>query len=199
MDEWGWEQLGPWLAARVELPVGPLFCVIDGRTRGRPWAAAAVRSELRRVAARAGVRAPLRPAPAKARARTRTCPRGGAAQHHPAPSRAGESRHHIDLPAGDRPRGDHHRRAHSARADDVRQRWTQALTGATSGKAAGAPRGAPAPPWRSECTDTCGREHRSSSKGGAGGASARTPLSSARGGPSGASRLDVTCRASVGS
>src|SRR5881397_245455 len=37
MDAWGWEQLRPWLAARVELPIGPLFCVIDGRTRGRPW------------------------------------------------------------------------------------------------------------------------------------------------------------------
>jgi hypothetical protein len=56
MDERGWEQLRPWLAARVELPVGPLFRVIDGPTRGRRWAAAAVRSEFRRVAARAGVR-----------------------------------------------------------------------------------------------------------------------------------------------
>ena len=27
MDGWGWEQLRPWLAARVELPVGPLFCI----------------------------------------------------------------------------------------------------------------------------------------------------------------------------
>jgi integrase len=39
-----------------ELPVGPLFCVIDGPTRGRPWSAAAVRAEFRRLAARAGVR-----------------------------------------------------------------------------------------------------------------------------------------------
>jgi integrase len=39
MDEWGFEQLRPWLTARAELPVGPLFCVIDGRPagdRGRP-------------------------------------------------------------------------------------------------------------------------------------------------------------------
>jgi site-specific recombinase XerD len=56
MDEWGWEQLRPWLTARAELPVGPLFCVIDGPTRGRPWSDAAVRGEFRRVAARAGVR-----------------------------------------------------------------------------------------------------------------------------------------------
>jgi site-specific recombinase XerC len=34
MDAWGWEQLRPWLTARVELPVGPLFCIIDGPTRG---------------------------------------------------------------------------------------------------------------------------------------------------------------------
>jgi site-specific recombinase XerD len=56
MDDWGWEQLRPWLAARAELPVGPLFCIIDGPTRGRPWSGAAVRMEFRRVAAQAGVR-----------------------------------------------------------------------------------------------------------------------------------------------
>src|SRR4051795_2021559 len=28
MDAWGWDQMAPWLAARLELPVGPLFCVI---------------------------------------------------------------------------------------------------------------------------------------------------------------------------
>ncbi len=56
MDDWGWEQLRPWLARRVEMPVGPLFCVIDGPTHGRPWAAPAVRIQLRRLAAAAGVR-----------------------------------------------------------------------------------------------------------------------------------------------
>ena len=43
MDDWGWEHLRPWLSARAELPVGPLFCIIDGPTRGRPWSGAAVR------------------------------------------------------------------------------------------------------------------------------------------------------------
>jgi site-specific recombinase XerD len=56
MDAWGWEQLHPWLDARRELPVGPLFCVIDGPTYGRPWPSAAVRVELRRLAMQAGVR-----------------------------------------------------------------------------------------------------------------------------------------------
>jgi site-specific recombinase XerC len=73
VDAWGWEQIQPWLNARAELPVGPLFCIIDGRTCGRPWSGAAVRTEFRRLAARAGVRrrfAPhqLRHAPAPATA-----------------------------------------------------------------------------------------------------------------------------------
>jgi integrase len=46
MDEWAWEQLEPWSAVRLDLPVGPLFCVINGPTRGRPWSASAVRGEL---------------------------------------------------------------------------------------------------------------------------------------------------------
>jgi integrase len=49
MDEWGWDQLRRWLNARLELPVGPLFCIIDGPTRGRPWSGAAVGSEFRRT------------------------------------------------------------------------------------------------------------------------------------------------------
>ena len=56
MDAWGWQQLQPWLDTRVELPIGPLFCIITGATRGRHWANAAARAHLRRTAARAGVR-----------------------------------------------------------------------------------------------------------------------------------------------
>ena len=56
MDDWAWEQLEPWLQARVELPVGPLFCIVNGPTRGRPRTAGAARTELRRVAREAGVR-----------------------------------------------------------------------------------------------------------------------------------------------
>jgi site-specific recombinase XerD len=56
MDAWGWEELRPWLELRVELPVGPLFCVINGPTRGRAWSSAAARADLRRTAVHAGVR-----------------------------------------------------------------------------------------------------------------------------------------------
>ena len=56
MDAWGWSALETWVADRVELPVGPLFCVIDGPTRGRAWSASAARIELRRTALEAGVR-----------------------------------------------------------------------------------------------------------------------------------------------
>jgi len=56
MDAWAWSTLAPWITERTDLPVGPLFCVIDGPTRGRAWSASAVRVELRRVARDAGVR-----------------------------------------------------------------------------------------------------------------------------------------------
>jgi site-specific recombinase XerD len=56
MDTWGWDELQSWLELRVGLPVGPLFCVLNGRTRGRQWSTAAARAELRRTAVAAGVR-----------------------------------------------------------------------------------------------------------------------------------------------
>jgi len=60
MDEWAWEQLEPWNTVRLELPVGPLFCVMNGPTRGRPWSPSAVRVELRRTAAAAASGVALR-------------------------------------------------------------------------------------------------------------------------------------------
>jgi integrase len=56
MDEWAWSQLRPWLEVRVSFPVGPLFCVINGPTCGRPWSDSQVRIALRRTAAQAGIR-----------------------------------------------------------------------------------------------------------------------------------------------
>jgi integrase len=56
MDRWAWEQLTPWLQLRAELPVGALFCVLRGPTRGRSWAPAGVRAQLH--GGRSGGRAP---------------------------------------------------------------------------------------------------------------------------------------------
>jgi Phage integrase family len=127
MDEWGWEQLRPWLAARVELPVGPL--VLHHR-RPDPRAAVVERRGPSRVPAarRPGGRATaVRAASAAPRARARARSRGRAAEHHPAPTRACQPRHHLDLSPGHRSRGNHHRGAHAAPADDVRQRRAAAL------------------------------------------------------------------------
>jgi len=61
MDDWAWQELQPWLRSRLELPVGPLFCIITGPTRGRHWSSAAARDEIRRTAAAAGVRRRVAP------------------------------------------------------------------------------------------------------------------------------------------
>jgi integrase len=56
MDEWAWDQLAPWLAARQAFPIGPLFCIVVGATAGGPWTSTGVRSEFRTIGRRAGVR-----------------------------------------------------------------------------------------------------------------------------------------------
>ena len=59
MDDWGWQQLLPWLDRHSSLPIGQVFCVIGGPTRGRPWTAPAVRIQLHRLAEQAAeVRVP---------------------------------------------------------------------------------------------------------------------------------------------
>jgi site-specific recombinase XerD len=56
MDEWGWEHLLPWIDHRATMPLGPLFCVVNGPTCGRPWSGSATREQLRHLALAAGVR-----------------------------------------------------------------------------------------------------------------------------------------------
>ncbi len=56
MDSWAWDQLAPWLEIRATLPVGALFCVLRGPTRGRPCSAPTIRVQLRDSAERAGFR-----------------------------------------------------------------------------------------------------------------------------------------------
>jgi integrase len=96
MDRWAWEQLDAWLELRATLPVGALFCVLRGPTRGRPCSAAGVRVRLRNAAIAAGVR--RRFAPHQLRhAHARDVARGGAAGGHPAPVRACRSRGHLGV------------------------------------------------------------------------------------------------------
>jgi site-specific recombinase XerD len=61
MDRWAWSHLDPWLELRRELPVGRLFCVVRGPTRGRPCASAGIRAQLHHAAAVAGVRCRFAP------------------------------------------------------------------------------------------------------------------------------------------
>ena len=56
IDDWAWEHIERWRQHRVELPVGPFLCVIDGKTCGRGWSQTGARAELRRLAELAGVR-----------------------------------------------------------------------------------------------------------------------------------------------
>jgi integrase len=44
IDNWGFEQLEPWQQARERMPVGPLFCGINGPGCGCAWHASAARA-----------------------------------------------------------------------------------------------------------------------------------------------------------
>jgi integrase len=128
MDQFGFEQLDAWLAHRVLLPPGPLFCVIDGSTRRRRWAATAARNELRELAAEAGVR--RRFAPHQLRhAHAVELAREGVAvniiQGQLGHTDLGTT---LDLPPGHRPQRDYRRRPHPSTADHPSHRRTHALT-----------------------------------------------------------------------
>ena len=56
MDVWGFEHLEPWLQIRSRLPIGALFCILRGPTRGLPCSPASIRTQLRDTALAGGVR-----------------------------------------------------------------------------------------------------------------------------------------------
>ena len=135
MDPWAWSVLNDWTVDRAVLPPGPLFCVIDGPTRGRAWSATAVRAELRHLAAEAGVRRRFARTSSGMRTRSSCYTRGSAAAD-PAPTRA-----RVPRPPAPTWKVSPRRRS-SARCtpegtDDAREHRTRALT--TPG-AVGAPR-----------------------------------------------------------
>jgi hypothetical protein len=128
MDEWGWEHIPP-MAHRTGR-AGRRAAVLHHR---RPHPRATLvrgRGPFRAPPARRSVgrQASLRAAPAASRARAGACARRRPAQHHPAPTRAHQSRHDLDLPARNRPRGDHRRRPRATRPDDVGQRRAATLS-----------------------------------------------------------------------
>jgi hypothetical protein len=104
MDQWGWDELHSWLELRSELPVAPLFCVINGSTQGRPLV------QRRRPSGHApdrrrGWRPPtLRAAPAPARSCRRVGSRRRAPDCHPASAWPQQPGRHVDLPARHRQR-----------------------------------------------------------------------------------------------
>lgn len=61
MDDLGWTELDPWLAQRRQLPVGPLFCIVQGPTTGRRWNGSGVRRMIVSAARVAGVRRRMHP------------------------------------------------------------------------------------------------------------------------------------------
>jgi Phage integrase family len=130
IDAWAWNALRPWMAERAQLPVGPLFCTIDGPTRGvaavvkrrRPCRVPPPRHER-------GSASPVRAASAPARARRRARARGGAAADSAMPARASQHGDHEHVPVGHRGRGGDRDGRVTSRADDVRYRRPRALTG----------------------------------------------------------------------
>jgi integrase len=125
MDEWGWQELDPWLTARAKLPAGPLFA-----SSTAPLAAGLGRvprsaGEFRLVAAKAGVR--RRFAPHQLR-HAHALELEGVPLNIILRQLGHTPRHHLHLSAGDRPRRDPLRGPRAARADDVGERRTASVT-----------------------------------------------------------------------
>ena len=43
MDDWAWEHVARWTEHRIQFPIGSLFCILAGPTRGHGWSATAAR------------------------------------------------------------------------------------------------------------------------------------------------------------
>jgi site-specific recombinase XerD len=55
MDPWAWEQVGPWVQERRELPPGPVFCVVRKPTAGGRLGRPYVRKMLKQLALDVGI------------------------------------------------------------------------------------------------------------------------------------------------
>ena len=126
MDRWGWERLQPWLELRATLPAGALFWVIHGPSAGRPWAPAAARARLRRVAVCAGVRRRFAPHQLHHAHAVETAREGVPLVVIQRQLAAGpcQSWDHLGLPAGHRQRRDHRHRPRTLGTHDFGKRWS---------------------------------------------------------------------------
>ncbi len=61
MDDWGWQELRPWLQARQALPIGTVFPIVAGPTAGRAWSSSGARTALRTAVIASGVRRRVNP------------------------------------------------------------------------------------------------------------------------------------------
>jgi integrase len=118
LDDWGSQELEPWLVARVALPIGPLFCIINGRTRGRPRTTSGARAELRRVAARAGVRRRFAPHQLRHAHAVEMAREGVPLVVIRRQLGSQQPRDHLGLPAGHRQRRNHRNGPRPARPHD---------------------------------------------------------------------------------
>jgi Phage integrase family len=116
MDRWAFGQLDPWLEIRRRLPVGSLFCVVRGPTRGRPCSTPAIRIQLRDTAAKARGAPPVRAPSAAPRPRGGDVARGRPAARHP----TYQPRGHVRVSAGDRQHRDHPHRPRTPCPGDLR-------------------------------------------------------------------------------
>jgi integrase len=117
MDRWAWDALDPWIDLRAGLPIGALFCVLRGPTRGRPCSAAGVRVQLRNADHSRGA-SPAGATSAPACPRGRDVARGRTARGHTAATC--RPRGHVRVLARHRQHRDRARRPRTPRADDPR-------------------------------------------------------------------------------
>ena len=127
MDAWGWEELEPWLELRLQLPVGPLFCVINGATCGRHWSSAAARADLRRTALEAGVRRRFAPHQLRHAHAVELAREGVSLIVIQRQLGQQQPRHHVGLSPRHRQRRNHRRRPRSASADGSREPLASAV------------------------------------------------------------------------
>jgi hypothetical protein len=146
----GWEHIERWRQQRLELPVGPFLCLIDGATSGRAWSRTGARAEAATTLSagrRAAQVAPhqLRHAHAVDMAR-----QGVPLPGHPAPARPCVARRDQHLSTRHRYDGNHQRRPRTARARDPGQRRPTSLSAPIKRSITHPARGPPPPGPRSE-------------------------------------------------